>query len=897
MDDQNKNNNSSSSGSISNGTVIGQYKIIRKLGAGGMGEVFLAEDNSLHRKVALKFLPTQYMDDEAFKKRFIREARASAKLSHPNIVTIHEVSDYEGRPFFAMEYVEGDLLYEYSRKEKLSYGKIIDIAIKILEGLSKAHREGVTHRDMKPSNIIIDTEDRPQIFDFGLATIEGTEHLTKTGSTIGTVNYMSPEQARGEKTDQRSDLFSFGIVLYEMIAGQTPFARDNMVATANAIATESPPPLTKFRSDVPSDLQRIISKLLEKDPDLRYQTAGGAISDLKLLRRSIDSGQIPTTEIPTAPDSAKSSKGKTFTTIFIVGIIAIFAVIMLVFWNINEPLEIKEQPQKMLLVLPFENLGEPEDEYFADGITDEIMTNLSRLSELGVISRTTAMQYKNTDKTIPQIGRELEVDYVLEGTIRWDRTGQENRVRINPQLIGVSDDSHLWAEKFDAVIDNIFKVQSQIADQVVEALNVTLLESEKKDINVKPTDNIEAYNYYLRGIDYWHEDELEFGIEMMQNAIAEDSSFTQAWAMLSRFYSSVYWFGRDVGQSVIEKAKLTADKAMLLNPDIAESHIAMGYYHYYSSREYGKALEQFSIAAEMQPNNSMILESIAFIRRRMGQWQEAYNLQKKSLELDPNAAGVVGQFIITCNYMRKYDEALTILDRALSLHPDNPNLWSVKFETAVYRYADHDTLLKISENAIERIGIEEFRQHWLGYMLFAEKYREALDFIQKYPPDPETETGSEIAKHMEKAQLYYFMGDSLKAVAYADSTLSEARLMLNTDLPATVRVNILSTMGIIYAALGNKDEALRIADKITEEMPITRDALIGPQMLRIKANIYTFLGENEKAIGILDHLLSIPAPISIAVVKNSPEYKTLRNNPLYQQLIEKYESRYHENRT
>ncbi len=504
---------------LTKGTMAAHYRIVEKIGAGGMGEVYLAEDTKLKRPVALKFLPSHLCEDNDCRERFKREAQAVAKLNHPNIVTIHDVSEHQGRPFFAMEHVEGPSLREVIRSQGLSSEKAIDLALHICEGLSKAHQANIVHRDVKPSNVVIDSEGRPKLLDFGLAAIKGTEQLTKTGSTLGTVGYMSPEQIQAKEVDHRSDLFSLGVMLYEMITGQIPFKAETETATLNSVLNDIPEPMLRFKSGVSDDLQRIVTKLLEKDPSLRYQSAAGVVSDLKRLTRGIGS----------APERARKDWWNRF--VVPVAVSVLITMIGLWYWQFQPGSD--GGAVKSLVVLPFENLGAEEDEYFADGMTDEITARLAGFGGLRVISRTSAVHYKGSGKPLKVIARELKVDYVLEGTIRWDKSGDTDRVRIIPQLIRASDDSHVWANTFERALTQVFAVQADIATRIAEALDVTLLESEKQLVAAKPTDNLEAYDYYLRGKEYWEQGKNSSqSIEMFEKAVAHDSTFYAAYAWL-----------------------------------------------------------------------------------------------------------------------------------------------------------------------------------------------------------------------------------------------------------------------------------------------------------------------------------------------------------------------------
>ncbi|MCH9031905.1 MAG: protein kinase, partial [candidate division Zixibacteria bacterium] len=357
---------------LTTGTKVSHYEIISKIGAGGMGDVYLAEDSKLDRKVALKFLPAHLYQDEASRARFTREAKAAAKLDHPNIVPVHEVGEFQGRPFIAMAHIEGQTLREVIKQGKLSVSEAVNLTMQICEGLNEAHNAGVVHRDIKPANIIIDKNGKPRLLDFGLATVAGQEKLTKTGSTLGTAGYMSPEQVQGQIANHRSDLFSVGVVLYEMITGRRPFDAEHEAAIHYNIINETPEPMSRYKSGVSAELQQVIDKALDKKTETRYQTATGMLADLKRLKT--DSGKPRTSRISLRVGAA---------------MIVLSAIAVLYsFWPKDAPVE--EDAVKMLAVLPFENLGAEEDEYFADGITDEITSRLAKLSGLGVISRTSS---------------------------------------------------------------------------------------------------------------------------------------------------------------------------------------------------------------------------------------------------------------------------------------------------------------------------------------------------------------------------------------------------------------------------------------------------------------------------------------------------------------------------
>jgi TolB-like protein/predicted Ser/Thr protein kinase len=556
------------------GQTISRYRILEKLGAGGMGEVYLAEDTELRRKVALKVLPEEMASDPERLERFKREARAVAALNHPNIVTIYSVEEVEGVHFLTMEMVEGKTLADLVPVQGLQLDRFFELAIPIAEALSVAHEKGITHRDLKPANIMVGDDGRVRVLDFGLAKLRpeapadeeetqlATEVVTREGLAIGTAPYMSPEQVQGKTVDHRSDIFSLGILYYEMATGGRPFKGDSSADLVSSILRDTPDSVTDLKMEMPRHLGRIIRHCLEKDPERRFQAAKDVRNELEGLRREVESGELPPsgTMVAAAPPAPRRRWLPVAGAALLVVVVAGAFLFTRGKDEALAPAVVPAEPtvsqaaaeRQMIVVLPFENLGSEEEAYFAAGITEEITGRLGSVRELGVISRKSAQRYADTDKTIQQIGGELGVGYVLEGTVRWASSQDgSSRVRITPQLIRVADDSQLWSNTYDRVIDDIFEVQSDIATQVIDELGITLLEPEQQAVESRPTDNIEAYQAYLRGLEYAnHPDFTELNmrltIEMFQRATELDPSFAQAHAWLSHAQARYYWFGHDL---------------------------------------------------------------------------------------------------------------------------------------------------------------------------------------------------------------------------------------------------------------------------------------------------------------------------------------------------------------
>ena len=860
---------------LTKGTMVSHYRIIEKIGSGGMGEVYLAEDTELKRQVALKFLPTHMSQDEDCRERFKREAHATAKLNHPSIVTIHEVAEHNGRPFFAMQHVEGLSLKEFSTAKDLPVEQILELGIQICEGLNEAHEKGVTHRDIKPSNILIDSHGRAKIVDFGLASVVGADQLTKTGSTLGTIGYMSPEQVQGQEVDHRSDLFSFGVVLYELIADRTPYEKDNEAATLKAITLDNPEPLARFKSDIPDELQRTVSKLLEKDPSLRYQHADDVISDLKRLIAPTQSSMAVVSEKPR----------KDWWNRIVVPAAVIVMAVMFAFWYWQPQLDTDSDGVKSLVVLPFENLGAEEDEYFADGMTDEITARLAGFSGLRVISRTSAVHYKGSGMSLKEIAKALKVDYVLEGTIRWDKSGDTNRVRITPQLIRASDDSHVWANTFERALTQVFAVQEDIATRIAEALDVTLLESERQLLAAKLTDNLEAYDYYLRGKEYWDQGKnSDQSIEMFEKAVALDSTFYAAYAWLPRVYGYEYINDIIMTDERKTQAKDAAEKAFRLANGKPDGYLGLGYYHYYFSRDYDRALELFEQALQGQPNNSELLVAIAYVQRRKGNWDAAVANLRRALRLNPFSQSDVDGLTRTLINLHRIEEAKEVIDGALEFAPDNAGLLFWKVVLVFYSGRDSSEVAAVM-GEYTRLAPASTATFLLETSdIFSRDYHSALS-RRTVPIRPTA--GDSVGFYTQRGQIYRFMGDSAVSRIYFDSARVICEERIRTD-PEVALFH--SDLAEAYAGVGQKHRAVQEGELAAKLLPVSKDELQGPNILESLARVYIMVGEQNLAIDQLDYLLSNPSKVQIEAVRDHPIYDPLRDHPRFMALIEKYDT-------
>ncbi len=869
------------------GKQFGNYKIVRKLGEGGMGQVYLADDTVLDRQVAIKFLPPRVAEDADALARFKLEAKAAAGLDHPNIVTVHEAGENDGVAYIVMTYVEGHLLTDEIKGGKLSADRSLDIALQILAGLDKAHQANVTHRDIKPDNIAIDTDGNARILDFGLAKLDDVTRLTQENSTVGTLHYMSPEQARGDDVDPRTDLFSVGAMLYEMLTGQRAFPGDHSAAVHYSIANQDPQPMARFNNKITDDYERVVNKLLAKDPDRRYQTARDARTDLLSLREGSNaSGSAASASAAGAPGAPKKKTFQFAATIgAIAAIVASLATVTIFKRGDRQPVE---STRPLIVVLPFENLGAPDDEYFADGITDEITSRLATIDGLGIISRTSAVAYKNADKTIQQIANELKVTHVLEGTIRWDKSQQPQRVRITPQLISVANDTHLWANNYERPLNSIFSVQADIASEIANALHLTLLESDRELLAKVPTENTDAYAFYLRGLEYVHSGhsmatgQVDTVIDLFERALELDPNFASAWAWLSMMHASTYHNGVDRTEARLKLARETAEKALAIENKSADAHLAMCYYHYWGHKDYDNALVALEKAQEITPGSSEIIQTRGFILRRLGRYDEAVAKLKEALALSPHDRGPLIGLTETYWAMGATDEFVEYAERARALEPDGALMYAY-----VARFGrDHGDLVR-ARRALESYPgpKEDLIEDWFFQLLEERKYDEAISLIANASPDEVlSDEGLYAPYSLLRALAYHSKGDTSAANAAA----RQAKAHFERTIAARPNDHRLYTsLGMTLAMLGEREAAVANATRSVEMYPVERDHFMAPWRLYDAANACALAGDLDAALRFA-HELGDVRPFLVESLFSLPWFDPYREDARFKQTIQKY---------
>jgi serine/threonine-protein kinase len=878
------------------------YALERELGRGGMATVFLAQDLKHDRPVALKVLHPE-LAASLGPDRFLREIKLAARLQHPHILTVLDSGEADGRLWFTMPFVEGESLRDRLRRERqLPVDDALRIVREAAQALQYAHDHGVIHRDIKPENLLLTRDGNTLVADFGIARGldvggAGNDKLTDTGLVVGTPAYMSPEQASGERTlDARSDVYSLGSVLYEMLAGEPPFTAPTMQAMIVKRLTEPPPSARAARPSVPEAVDQAIRKALAPLAADRFASAAElaralvpatAATTVPVPAAAAPAPVAPVARAPASSAAAAPSRpvpAQRHRAVVVLGLGFVLGLGVLFAWRRGHP---DSAPgagaERRIAVLPFQNLGDSADAYFADGMTDAVRGKLTALPSMRVIGSNSSGQYKGTTKTPQEIGRELGVDYLLVGKVRWAKSKDGNsRVQVSPELIDVTTADAKWQQPFDASLTDVFQVQADIAGRVAEALDVAIGTPQQKVLENRPTANLAAYDAYLKG-----QAARAFGnapaqlreaMNYFEQAVALDSGFVAAWAQVS-FCNSLLYNNGTPSPAVADRARTAAERALALDPKSTDALEALGSYYRVVTAQGERAVEQYAKGLALAPNDPDLLRGLGSAEQALGRWEESVEHLRRSRGLDPRSVNTTIALASALLWSRRYDEAMEATDAALAIQPSNVSLVEGKAMIYLARgdLAGARKVLAQPPPGIDLPTLVAYiATYWDLYWVLDAEQRALVKRLT-----PATFDGDAGSWGLALAGVYEVEGDRRRMAAYGDSARAAFEQQLYAA-PDNAQLHVL--LGVALAYAGRKTDAIREGERAVA-LDSTRSQT-GTYLQHQLARIYILTGDAEKALDRLEPLLKRPYYLSPGWLKVDPTFDPLRNNPRFKKLVE-----------
>jgi serine/threonine-protein kinase len=871
-----------------------RYAIERELGRGGMGVVYLARDLRHDRPVALKILLPE-LAARSGSERFQREINFAARLQHPHILTVldsgtaGERDAGVGQLWFTMPFVEGESLRDRLRREgRLPLKDALRITTEAARALDYAHQHGVIHRDVKPENILLTRDGTTLVADFGIARAVGTDDgLTGPRVPIGTPAYMSPEQTDDEEVDARADLYSLALVLYEMLAGEPPFVGRSVHAIVAKRLAEPTPSVRAVRETVPAGVDVAIQKAMAPEPANRFATVAEFAEALRAPDPHAASlaSAVPTPPAEPAPQRRRVSSA---TVTLVAGLLISLGAVS-AWWWMDAGGGRPDAGTPVVAVLPFENLGDSADGYFAEGVADEIRTKLAQVSGLEMIARGSSIEYRGTTMRPTAIARELGADYLLSGTVRWEKSTGGNRVRVTPELVDPRSGRTArtrWVQQFDASLTDVFQVQAEIASKVADALGVALADSTRRALSAHPTGNLAAYDEFLRGEAASHgmkadQAGLRRAIGFYERAVAFDSTFVQAWSHLSRARTSLYSNGVP-SPELGDAARLAAERARRLRPKDPSVYLAFGdYYGGVNPIDNERAMAEYEQGLRLAPDNVDLLGSAASTETSLGRWDGVSARLARASLLDPRSLNTARRLAAVHIFLRNYAAADSAADRAVALAPTAAGMVSLKVMATLAR-GDLDSARAVIRAAAGRIDPGILFPFLANYqdLYWVLDDDQQLQVLASPPSAFDDDRGS---WGIVQAELYRLRGDRARAAAYADSS----RLAFEQQsraAPDDGQRRVL--LGLALAYLGRKTDAVREGKRGVQLMPISRDGYLGPYVQLQLVRIYTLVDEPELALDQLEPLLRAPFYLSPGWLRIDPTFDPLRSNPRFQELVE-----------
>jgi serine/threonine protein kinase/Tfp pilus assembly protein PilF len=873
---------------------FGDYELVEEIGRGGQGVVYRAHQKSLNRTVALKLIGLGHWATEAHLKRFRREAEAAASLEHPGIVPIHEVGEREGTCYFSMGFIEGDQLDEVVRREPIPVRRAAELIAKVARTVHYAHEHHILHRDIKPGNILLDQQGEPHLTDFGLARLVETEStITRTMEVLGTPSYMAPEQAVGNDAaiTSATDVYGLGAVFYQLLTGHPPFAGGTTFETVRLVLDTEPQQPRLLNPKVGRDLNTICLKCLDKDPQRRYASALALAEDLE---RWLKHEPIRAQRTGLFTRGRKWLRRNPSIAVMAAMLLVLAVPLGVMIWKTESEhslLSNPAPPEKSIAVLPFSNLSkEQENAFFADGVQDEILTDLAKVADLKVISRTSVMPYKSgIARNVRQIGQQLGVAHVVEGSVQ--RAG--NRVRVNAQLVDARTDRHLWAQTYDRDLADVFAIQSEIAKTIADQLQAKLSPREENAIQRSPTSDISAFDLYAHAKNILLtpssgvKADLQQAVDLLNQAVGRDPSFFDAYCQLAYAHDALYFYGLDHTSERLALAEAALQAASRLRPDAGETHLARGQNLYWGYLDYDGALAELEVARQTLPNDARIFGWTGLIERRQGHWKESTRNLERAVQLDPRdiellLTGVAGNYSL----LRRYAEAKQWLTRALAFEPNNVFtkvlLAGVDFDWKADTRPWHQTIDSI--RATNPVAPQSIVNDWLICALAERDAAAAKNAFIALGEDPISFGGNVIFNRpFAEGVIARMTKDDEKARLAFTAARSKQEKIVQAQPnygPA------LCVLGLIDAGLGRKEEALREGRRAVELLPVEKDSMNGTNMVKYLAMIAVWIGDKDLACEQLASVIRRPSSISYGQLKLMPFWDPLRGDPRFEKLIE-----------
>ena len=867
---------------------LGDYELLEEIGRGGQGVVFRARQKSLNRTVALKVISLGQWASKAHLKRFRLEAEAAAKLEHPGIVPIHDVGERDGSCYFSMKFVQGGQLDEVVRRTPMSIRQAVELIAKVARTVHYAHEHGILHRDIKPGNILLDPKGEPQLTDFGLARlVESESSVTQTLDVLGTPSYMAPEQAVGNNAAVScvTDVYGIGAVLYQLLTGHPPFAGGATYETIKLLLDTEPRPPRSLNSKIDRDLSTICLKCLEKDPKRRYSSALALAEDLE---RWLKHEPITARSVGPLVRGRKWVRRNPSIAVMAAMLLALAVPLGVTIWKSEL---IRGPITTGIAVLPFENLGEQkENSVFADGVQDDILSKLAKIADLKVISRTSVMEYRGK-RNVRQIGDALRVSHVLEGSAR--RSG--DRIHLNAQLIDTRTDTHVWVEQYDRDVNDLFTVQSEIAQKVAGRLHAKLSASEKASVEEKPTQDLVAYDFYVRALAIIYNAQVDLGpsvnlseaVDLLNQAVARDPNFFLAYCQLAFAHDLAYQGDIDHTPARLALAQSAIDSAFLLRPDSGEAHLALAWHLYWGYLDYDRARAELARAQQSLPNNPRVYELAGSMDRSQRRWVDATHNLERACELDPRNFPYLVNLGSTYLWLHDYDQHAKIMDRIVALLPERRRERIFRASVEVYRRADTGPW----RAEIEKILTNEAGSEKDPFMA-GQRYTLALY-------DRDWDTASSLAPVLSQKnslewsfpQLGRDFWVGVVARLKGDETSARAAFIgARAQQKEEIRghpddVTLLADLGLIDAGLGKKEEALNEGRRAMELGSSVKNSFTEPYVKRCFAMICAWTGERELALGQLEALIKIPGSYTYGNFRLSPMWDPLRGDPRFEKIV------------